>query len=194
LEAFDSCVKIIGERISTLLDTKDRVLIAIDGHSGAGKSTLGRNVADIFNANLFHMDDYFLTPELRTKARMKEIGGNVDCVRFKREIIEGINAGKPFECRRFDCKRQEFSPPTSVVPKRVNIIEGSYSLHPTLIEFYDYTIFVEISPALQEKRILARCGPAMFETYMSLWIPLENLYFKTFAIKEKCDLVCCTTL
>jgi uridine kinase len=181
----------ICERITSLLDTSDRILIAIDGNCGAGKSTLGRKVADIFNANLFHMDDYFLTPELRTNARMKEIGGNVDYVRFKNEIIGGINTGKPFEFRRFNCKLQDFSQPNYVLPKRVNIIEGSYSLHPTLIEFYDFKIFLEISPEIQEKRILARSGPSMFENFKSLWIPLENIYFKTFSIKEKCDLVCC---
>ncbi len=188
MEIFDSYVEVICERITSLLDINDRILIAIDGNCGAGKSTLGRKIADIFNANLFHMDDYFLTPELRTNTRMKEIGGNVDYVRFKNEIIEGINTGKPFQFRRFYCKLQDFSQPNYVLPKRVNIIEGSYSLHPTLIEFYDLKIFLEISPEIQEKRILKRNGPIMFERFKSLWIPLENLYFEALGIKEKCDL------
>jgi len=188
LDVFDDYVKMVRERIESLLKMKDRVLIAIDGHCGAGKSTLGREIAELLDANLFHMDDFYLTPELRTPARMQEVGGNVDYMRFKVDIIEGVIKGKPFEFRPFNCKIQDFCQPKHVLPKRVNIIEGSYSLHPTLIEFYDLKIFLEISPEIQERRILKRNGPIMFERFKSLWIPLENLYFEALSIKEKCDL------
>lgn len=189
MDVFDGYVKMIRERIKSLLEMNDRILIAIDGHCGAGKSTLGREIAELLDANLFHMDDFYLTPELRTNARMQEVGGNVDYMRFKVEIIEGVNKGKPFEFRPFNCKLQDFCQPKYVLPKRVNIIEGAYSLHPTLIEFYDLKIFLEISPEIQEKRILKRNGPIMFESFKSLWIPLENLYFEALSIKEKCDLI-----
>jgi len=185
---FNDYVKMICERIISLLEINDRILIAIDGNCGAGKSTLGREIAELLDANLFHMDDFYLTPELRTNTRMQEVGGNVDYMRFKVDIIEGVNKGKPFEFRRFNCKLQDFCQPEYVLPKRVNIIEGSYSLHPTLIEFYDLKIFLEISPEIQEKRILKRNGSIMFERFKSLWIPLENLYFEALGIKEKCDL------
>ena len=191
LENLGSNVKIICDRIAKLLSKKDRIVVAIDGNCGSGKSTLGRRIANIFNANLFCMDDFFLTTELRTVSRMNEVGGNVDYVRFKNEIIKGINNRKPFQFRPYDCKIQSFSSPINVTPKSVNIIEGSYSLHPTLIEFYDLKIFLEISQKLQQKRILARNGPDVLERFQNQWIPLENLYFKTFLIKEKCDIVCC---
>jgi len=96
---FDDYVKMICERIKSLLEINDRVLVAIDGNCGAGKSTLGRKIAELWDANLFHMDDFYLTPELRTTARMQEVGGNVDYMRFKVEIIEGVNKGKSFEFR-----------------------------------------------------------------------------------------------
>jgi len=186
---FDDSVKMICERIESLLKMKDKVLIAIDGNCGAGKSTFGCEIAELLDANLFHMDDFYLTPELRTTARTQEVGGNVDYVRFKADIIEKVHQGKPFEFRRFNCKIQDFSQPRHVLPKRVNIIEGSYSLHPTLIDFYDFKIFLEVSPEIQEKRLLKRNGPVMFERFKSLWIPLENIYFETLRIKEKCDLI-----
>jgi len=185
---FEDDAKMICERIKSLLKIKNKVLIAIDGNCGAGKSALGREIAELLDANLFHMDDFYLTPELRTKTRMQEIGGNVDYMRFKVDIIEGVNKGKPFKFRPFNCKLQDFCQPEYVFPKRVNIIEGSYSLHPMLIEFYDLKIFLEISSEIQEKRILKRNGPIMFERFKSLWIPLENIYFEVLGIKEKCDL------
>lgn len=189
MDVFDGYVKMIRERIKSLLEMNDRILIAIDGNCAAGKSTLGREITELLDANLFHMDDFYLTPELRTTARMEEVGGNVDYKRFKVDIIEGVIKGKPFEFRSFNCKIQDFCQPKYVLPKRVNIIEGAYSLHPMLIEFYDLKIFLEISPEIQEKRILKRNGPIMFERFKSLWIPLENLYFEALGIKEKCDLI-----
>ena len=50
------------------------MVVAIDGNSGAGKSTLAALIADVYDCNLFHMDDFFLRPEQRTEERLKETG------------------------------------------------------------------------------------------------------------------------
>ena len=42
------------------------VIVAIDGRCGAGKSTLAAVLAERLDANLIHMDDFFLRPEQRT--------------------------------------------------------------------------------------------------------------------------------
>ena len=87
MDVFDDYVKMICERIKSLLEMNDRILVAIDGNCSAGKSTLGHEIAELLDANLFHMDDFYLTPELRTKTRMLEVGGNVDYMRFRVDII-----------------------------------------------------------------------------------------------------------
>ena len=70
----------------------DTVIVAIDGNSAAGKSTLAGIIKDVYgeDCNIFIWMIFFLTPELRTEERLKEIGGNVDYVRFKEEIVNGI--------------------------------------------------------------------------------------------------------
>lgn len=177
-------------RIDALMKSKDRVIVAIDGNCASGKSTLAAFVADVYNdCNIFHMDDFFLTPELRTEERMKEVGGNVDYVRFKEEVIEGLKSGKEFCYCRYDCQRETFHEPIKVVPKKLNIIEGSYSMHPTLRENYDLKIFLHLEPEEQSRRILERNGPKMHRIFINLWIPLENRYFSEMKIKEQCDLV-----
>ncbi|HHW30816.1 MAG TPA: hypothetical protein GXX20_03950 [Clostridiaceae bacterium] len=176
-------------RIDSLLKSKDMVIIAIDGNCAAGKSTLAALLADVYECNLFHMDDFFLTPELRTEERLKEIGGNVDYVRFKEEVMDGINSRCRFQYRKYDCRQMAFGEPVLVTPKKLNIIEGSYSMHPTLIGNYDLKIFLHIDEKEQKSRIINRNGAFMLKKFLDLWIPLENLYFKELNIKGQSDLV-----
>lgn len=186
---FEEDIDKIHEKIATLLETKDSVLIAIDGNCGAGKSTLGSELMDYFNGNLFHMDDFYLTPDLRTRDRALEPGGNVDYVRFKKEVLDQLIKELPFDYDLYECSNQEFHNSGRIIPKKVNIIEGSYSLHPTLIDSYDFKIYLEIPKQVQENRIMKRNGPIVFEQFKSTWIPLENFYFQTLKIKEKSDIV-----
>jgi len=176
-------------KIDSLMREKDRVNVAIDGNCGAGKTTLASLIANIYECNIFHMDDFFLTPELKTEERLKEVGGNVDYVRFKHEVIDGLNSGREFQYRKYDCKSMTFQQPISVTPKKLNIIEGSYSMHPTLINNYDLKIFLNINEKEQISRILKRNGAFMLKRFIHEWIPMENRYFKGFNIKEQSDLV-----
>ena len=176
-------------KIDLLLSKREMVKVAIEGNSGAGKSTLASLIQSVYDCNIFHMDDFFLSPELKTKERLKEIGGNVDYVRFKEEIFSNLHHGGAFQYRVYDCKLMDFAEHVSVTPKRLNIIEGSYSLHPTLADYYDLKIFLELDEKEQSARILKRNGAVMHKRFLNEWIPLENQYFREMKIKEQCDLV-----
>lgn len=175
-------------KIDFLMKSKNTVNIAIDGKSGAGKSTLASLISNVYDCNVFHIDDFFLTPELRTEERKKEVGGNVDYVRFKQEVIDGLQSGCNFLYRVYDCKQMDFVKAIEVTPKKLNIIEGSYSMHPTLINNYDLKIFINIDEKEQSSRILKRNGAFMLKKFLCEWIPLENQYFKEMKIQEKSDL------
>lgn len=176
-------------RIDSLLRTKDRVDVAIDGNCSAGKSTLADFIGNVYDCNIFHMDDFFLPHELKTKERLDEAGGNVDYARFKEEVINGISSGREFRYRKYDCKSGKFQEIVKINPKKLNIIEGSYSMHHTLIKNYDLKIFLGIDKEGQRRRILKRNGPGMYKMFMQLWIPLENRYFSEMRIREQSDLV-----
>jgi uridine kinase len=178
----------VFSRIDDLLKTPGTKVVAIDGNSAAGKSTLAGIIWDKYFCNVFHMDDYFLPPEKKTEERLSEPGGNVDRERFKDEILESIFKEEDFFYSRYDCKTDTLNPSAAIAPRRLNIVEGAYSMHPDLISYYHLKIFLSIDAEEQSRRILQRNGPASHEIFIKRWIPLENMYFTRLKIKEKADI------
>ena len=93
----------IIEKTRALLASKGSAVIALDGRAAAGKTTLAAALAERLNAEVIHMDDFFLPPEFRTAERLSQPGGNVHYERFSAEVADGILSGKPFEYSVFDC-------------------------------------------------------------------------------------------
>ena len=91
------------KQIDELLEKKNMVIVAIDGKCTSGKTTLASKLAEIYDCNVFHMDDFFLRPEQRTPERFVEVGGNVDYERFQDEVLLPLKTGKAFSYRPFDC-------------------------------------------------------------------------------------------
>ena len=181
-------------RIRQLLTSQvDCIIVTIDGMSASGKSTLGFYLKELFECNLFHMDDFFLQDYQRTEERLSEIGGNVDYERFKEEVLLSLLKKQTVYYRKFSCKTRNMQSEMEIPFRRLNIIEGSYSQHPYFNEIYEQyknviyqlPVFTEISNELQIERIKSRNGEQMLERFLLEWIPKENLYFETFQIKEK---------
>jgi uridine kinase len=185
----DVLLETLHDSIESLLKKKERVLVAIDGKCGSGKTTLAACLAEGFDCNVFHMDDFFLRPEQRTPERFREPGGNVDYERFKEEVMDGLLRGIPFAYRPFNCATMSLASPVWVQPKKLNLIEGSYSLHPTLSAHYDLKVFLTLDDQTQQQRILMRNGPEKLKRFIEEWIPRENLYFETMNIMAQCNIV-----
>lgn len=176
------------QRIDALLNAQSFVRIAIDGRCGAGKSTLGHWLQQVYDANLIHMDDFFLPMERKTVQRMVEPGGNIDYERFAREIASQPKDA-PLTYHPFDCSTQRLGEAIHCAPNPLTIVEGSYARHPTLKDTYDLTVFLGVDPKIQSERLRDRCGEAMLARFINEWIPMEERYFESFAIREDSDLV-----
>ena len=185
----DQADEAISARVETLLQTQERVLIAIDGNCCAGKTTTAAKLGALLEATVFHLDDYFLQPYMRTPERLRQPGGNVDTERFLAEVLSPVSRGETAFVRRYDCHLDEILPAEAVSPRRVVIIEGVYCMHPLLADAYDIMVFCRIDPALQEERILARNGEEMLPMFLNRWIPLENAYFSAYPIEQNCDFI-----
>jgi uridine kinase len=179
----------IAARVNALLQTQERAILAIDGNCCAGKTTMAARLGELLGANVFHMDDYFLQPQMRTPERLSQPGENVDAERFLHESLLPASRGEAAKVRRYDCHEDRLLAPVSVSPRRVIIVEGAYSLHPLLEPLYDIKVFCRIDPALQDARILARNGADALEVFQTRWIPLENKYIEALDVLSQCDIV-----
>ncbi len=183
-------------RLSMLLDAIDRLTrggrrltVAIDGRCAAGKTTLARQLQEQYGCPVFHMDDFFLRPGQRTLERYREPGGNVDRERFLEEVLAPLARGDAVRYRPFSCARMALGPAVSVPPAQLAVVEGAYSLHPGLAGYYGCTVFLDIDPDLQRRRILQREGPERARVFAEKWVPLEEAYFARYAPMERCDFV-----
>ncbi len=178
----------LKNRLDALLAERSRVLIAIDGSCASGKTTLASTIAQCYDCNVFRMDDFFLRPEQRTPQRLDQPGGNVDYERFREEVLIPIQSGAPFAYRPFDCSTWSLGEEIHVIPKKLNMIEGSYAHHPYFGQAYDLRVFLTVEPELRRQRILQR--PAfLHERFFREWIPMEQRYFQEFQIAEGADLI-----
>lgn len=196
--AYAPAYRVISERLAKfipLFSAVDRlsrfagpVVIGIDGMCASGKTTLGSYLQKIYGGNIFHADDYFLRPHMRTKARLSEPGGNMDRERLREEILLPLERCEAVVTRRFDCHTLELEPPVAHEKCRVNVVEGSYCLHPELRDFYTLKIALRTDEKTQLDRITER-EPENVDAFKSRWIPLENEYFLKTGLFDSADLV-----
>lgn len=170
--------------LTTQLQNSGRAMLVIDGDCAAGKTTLAAQVAAHMDAALFHMDDFFLPPALRTGARLAETGGNIDYDRFLSQVLLPLRQGIPFAYEAFSCHTNT-SRSVSVSPASVTVIEGSYALHPRFLDTYQaldaIKVFLAVDPGEQLRRIRRRNGAAMLKRFREEWIPMEKKYQQAFA-------------
>lgn len=180
-------MKNVTDKIEKLLSEKRNPVIAIDGPCASGKTTLAVFLAEKYGFQVIHTDSFFLPPEMRSKERLSQPGGNVHYERFNDEVACGIKSGKEFVYGVYTCRTGMLTDSAPVSPKNPIVVEGSYSLNPKINLLYDLKIFVEADYETRIHRILERNGAESLEVFRNKWIPLEERYFKEYGIKEKCD-------
>ena len=177
------------EKINGLLENKEFIIVAIDGRCGSGKTTLAERLKNYFNCNVIHMDDFFLRREQRNEERLSIPGENVDHERFLEEVLKPISKNGECSYRPFNCKDMQLGDVTTIKKCHVTIIEGSYTCHDKLYGYYDLRVFCDVNKAEQLKRLKMREGEEKLKVFCEKWIPLEEVYFDKFNIKEKCEIV-----
>ncbi len=163
------------------------VKIAIEGKSGSGKSTIAMLLLESFDSTVIHVDDFFLDEKMKTKERLEEIGGNVNYEALK-HVLENININEPITFNTYNCKTKQYKEKTIVKVNDIIFIEGVYSMHQQLINFYDATIYLDVDESIQLERLKERETPLKFNQYINEWIPLENKYFEKENIRYRATL------
>ena len=167
----------------------DTKVIALEGRAASGKTTAAAMLSTLLDAPVVHMDDFFLLPSLRTEERFKTPGANVHHERFAEEVLPALASGEEFSYRVFDCSKMDFDEDLKIKAADVRIVEGAYCLHPSFSDYADIKVFFDVDPDEQMRRIVRRNGERMAEMFKERWVPLEEEYYKSFDIKEKCDII-----
>ena len=174
----------IRRRTAEVLERRGRVVLAIDGSCASGKTTLAAALAADWDCNVFHMDDFFLRPEQRTQERLAQVGGNVDYERFEETVLRPIFQKQTVFYQPFSSRKWNLLEGYPVPYKKLNIIEGSYSMHPYFKNPYQLRVFLNISPKDQMENIKKRNGPEKAKQFQNMWIPKEEAYFKKFHVMD----------
>lgn len=162
-------------------------VVAIDGRCGSGKTGLARLLESLFLCNVLHMDDFYLPLHLRPENWQEIPGGNMDFERLRREILLPLGEGRGVLYRPYCCARGEMGEGVRLEPRPLTIVEGSYSQHPSMGVIYDLTVFLTCSDEIQRRRLQIREGEG-FAAFEQQWIPLEENYFRIFAVESKSSL------
>ncbi len=168
-------------------------VIAVDGRAASGKSTLAGLLKEILGAELIQMDDFFLPPPMRTPERLGTPGGNIHYERFREEVLLHLHSPERFSYQVFDCSIGELNGECVIAAAgnplpAFRVVEGSYSCHPIFGNYADLTVFSDVSPEEQRKRIVKRNGAEMAEIFENRWIPMEEAYFETYQTAKRADI------
>jgi hypothetical protein len=177
------------QQLTVLPQTHCARIMAIDGRAAAGKTTSAALLAEVLDAAVIHMDDFFLPPELRTSARLAEPGGNVHYERFISEVLPCLRNPEGFSYRCFDCSNMAYGRYREVPPSAWRIVEGSYSCHPAFGEYMDLRVFCDVTSDEQLRRIVSRNGRKTAAVFSTKWIPMEEQYFAAARVKEMAHVV-----
>ena len=186
---WDTALGRVQDEVEALLQTKERVLVTVDGRAASGKSTFASALSEQLRCDVVHMDDFYIHPEQRTPERYAIPGGNADRERVLLDVIAPWQERGEFAYRPYDAHTDTWGPEISAGRGRVLILEGSYSGLPGLWEASSLHIFVTTEPNTQISRIARRNGSDKVSAFRNMWIPLEEAYFGAYETQDRSDIV-----
>lgn len=171
-----------------LQQVRKPVILAIDGDSGSGKTTFSKRLQKHYQATVIHMDDFYLPLEMRTKARFAKHGGNIHIERLV-PLLESLHSGEAIDYQSYNPKTNQFSEKQRMSPKKLTIVEGSFSQLPTLRKYYDFCLFLKLTTSEQQTRIKKREGSEKLNDFINQWIPREKKYQQAYQIEQHASMV-----
>ena len=174
-------------RIVTGLGTAIRV--GIDGPGASGKSTLAAGLAVALpNAVLVEGDDFY-RPESDSNRSAIEIAGLFDLSRLESQVLIPHTEGRVLHYQRYDWNAGTLGGWATGVKGAPLIVEGIYSTHQTLRDYYDLRIWVTAQRAIRLARGLERDGEEARSKWVDVWMPAEDRYVAEQAPQDHAHLV-----
>ncbi len=101
-----------------------------------------------------------------------------DAVQYLRDAC-----GADVTYQAYNCKDNS-NTTISVQPKRLTIVEGSYSLHSQLSNYYSMAVVLSVDATEQRFRLKHREDSQKYLDFINKWVPLEDRYMSTLQDKQ----------
>jgi hypothetical protein len=184
----ENTLKVLSE-MDALLIKNDELWVAIEGYAGAGKTTLSKQLSLIYDASVFHTDDFFKKPNIDPSVPFSSYGANIDYDKIHHHVIKVLSQKQTVLYEPFDFKTHQHQPPIKVIYKPIHIFEGAFVLHPSMKQTFDLKVFYDIPLFKQYHLIFRRSGFKRLWKFITTWIPNERNYVKGLEIKKQCHLI-----
>lgn len=150
--------------------------IGIDGPGASGKSTLAAGLAEAMPQAVLVEGDDFYRPESDSSRSEIEIAGLFDIQRLASQVLIPHTEGRDLRYQRYDWESEALgdwvNEPTGVPL----IVEGVYSTHEALRDFYDLRIWVSAPRTVRLSRGLERDGEGARSNWLDVWMPAEDRF------------------
>lgn len=166
-------------------------IIAISGFGGSGKSTLASQLQKALLDSAIISIDSFVTDHLSKRSAEWE---GFDRIRFCEEVLVPASNGKPIIYSMYDWKENTTTQHKTVAPNSFLIVEGCSILHPALIEYYDFSVWVDVPLEEATKRGMERdrnqgAGSEWANRWLDIWMPNEHDFFEKYRPVDKVDFI-----
>lgn len=178
------------EAISLLPETKHISVVAISGFGGSGKSTLARRLAESLpDAAVVPADDFMLSS-------YHERSTSWDCIDRKRiidEVLQPAEKGSEIRFHIYDWASGETKDTVTIGTPKVLILEGIGIIHPDLMPYLDFTIWVEANPQVAAERGMKRDKEVLHtdndKLWKEVWLPNDLAYSSKYHPEQLVDYV-----
>lgn len=150
--------------------------VGIDGPGASGKSTLAAGLAVALPSAVLVEGDDFYRPESDSSRSEIEIAGLFDLTRLASQVLIPHTEGRGLHYPRYDWEAGSLGDWATGASGAPLIVEGVYSTHQTLRDFYDLRIWVTAPRAVRLARGIERDGEVARRKWVDVWMPAEDRY------------------
>lgn len=167
------------------------VVVGIDGRSGSGKSTLARELAVHIPlpVAIVEGDDFYSDIADDERAALSPADGYeqyFDWRRLKSQVLEPLREGNSqLRYQQYDWRRAAMGNWVETKEPAVVIVEGVYTLRPSLRDMFDVTVYVRTNDALRLQRQVHRAENS--KEWIARWEAAEEYYESQFEPWQDAD-------
>jgi uridine kinase len=164
----------IANSIKSNRQPDQSIIIGIEGFGGSGKSTIANNLANLLgNSSVVSIDDFIIKQNIIENDWDKQV---FDRARLEKEVLIPARAGKDITYRRFVWDSNTLSDPINLPKTDYLIVEGISCYHPSIVDYYDYKIWVNTPIEIAKLRGQKRDAGTENEKHWDLWAQNDLAY------------------